>query len=391
MKRFLLTMFVLVLRLINWPIRCRRIRDKVTIISRQSDDPSVDIRMLSDYLRLRYPEIECVVLCRFIEAGLAGKIKYFLHMIRQMVHIASSRVIVLDGYCITASVLHHKKETKILQMWHAVAAIKKFGYQTIDRAGGHSRAVAEAMCMHRNYDYILCPGTEMGRIYCEAFHAEPAQLLYMGLPRLDLIWDSEEGAAAIRKAYNIPDEREILLYIPTFRKGAQIRLKDLVQSIDPQKFTLVVRLHPLDRTQPLSDDERGDLQVIFDQSRSTQEWIRSCDRLITDYSALSVEASLTGKPLYFYIYDINEYEQSVGLNVDPRREMPRAVAITGLQLSDLLAEPYDFGELNAFRDKYVSIDTDACTARLGDFIYGIIKEVHQEVSDASSDAESQSS
>lgn len=391
MKRFLLTAFVLVLRLIYRPIRCRRVRDKVTIISRQSKAPSVDIRMLADYLKLKYPEVECVVLCKFIEPGIREKIKYFVHMIRQMNHIATSRLVVLDGYCIAACVLNHKKETKILQMWHAVAAVKKFGYQTIGTTGGHSRLVAEVMCMHRNYDYILCPGSEMGRIYCEAFHAEPDRLLYMGLPRLDLIWDSEESAAAIRRDYSIPAEKEILLYIPTFRKGSSVRLKDLVRSIDSQKFCLVVRLHPLDKPRPLSDAEKGDLQVIFDRKRSTQEWIRSCDRLITDYSALSVEASLTGKPLYFYIYDITEYEQSVGLNVDPRLQMPHAAAITGLQLSDLLAKPYDYDELRAFRDKYISIDTDACTARLGDFIYGVIKEVHPKVSDASSDAESQSS
>ncbi|MBQ9014748.1 MAG: CDP-glycerol glycerophosphotransferase family protein [Firmicutes bacterium] len=391
MKRFLMKAFVLLLRLIYAPIRCRRVRDKVTIISRQSDQPSVDIKMLSDYLQLRYPRIECVVLCRFIGDGIAGKIRYAPHMITQMRQIASSRVVVLDGYCITACVLHHKPETKILQMWHAVAAVKKFGYQSIGRSAGRSAQVAEAMCMHRNYDYILCPGPEMGRIFCEAFRARPDQLLYMGLPRLDLIWNSADTASAIRSAYGIPQSREMLLYLPTFRKGKPVRLKELIRSIDPDRFTLVVRLHPLDSEPSLTDADRGDLQVIFDRSRSTQEWIRACDRMITDYSALGVEATLTGKPLYFYLYDVSEYEQAVGLNIDPRAEMPHAAAITGLQLSDLLAKPYDYDELYRFRDKYISIDTDACTARLGDFIYGIIKEVYPQVSDASSDAESQGS
>lgn len=387
MKRLILQIAVAMLRLIYLPLKGRRIRDKVTIISRQSDHPSVDIKLLSDYLKLKYPQIECTVLCRFLGNGLTAKAGYLFHMLRQMTSIASSRVVLLDGYCIAASVLHHKPETKIIQMWHAVAAIKKFGYQTIDQPGGHSRMVAETLHMHENYDHILCPGEETGRIFCEGFHATADKLVYLGLPRLDLIWDSGDSSEAVRGRFGISPKKEILLYVPTFRKGRPVYLKELVRSIDPEKFVLVVRLHPLDQLQDLPAVENRGLQVIMDQSMSTQEWLRACDRVITDYSALGVEASLTGKPLYYYIYDISEYERSTGLNVDPRKEMPHATAISGLQLADLLAGPYDFDELHRFRDKYITVDTDACTARLGDYIYGVIKEVSQEVSDASSEDE----
>ena len=244
--------------------------------------------------------------------------------------------------------------------------------------------VAETMHMHENYDYVLCPGEETGRIFCEGFHVSPDKLVYLGLPRLDLIWDSGDSSESARSRFGIPASKHILLYVPTFRKDRPVYMKELVHSIDPERFALVVRLHPLDQPQDLADAEQTGLQVITDQRMSTQEWIRACDRVITDYSALGVEASLAGKPIYYYIYDISEYEQSTGLNVDPRKEMPHATAITGLQLADLLDNPYDFDELQKFRDKYIEVDTDACTAGLGDFIYGVIKEVSQEVSDAPS-------
>ena len=48
-----------------------------------------------------------------------------------MYYLATSKVCVLDGYCIPASILKHKKKLKIIQIWHASGAIKKFGYQIL--------------------------------------------------------------------------------------------------------------------------------------------------------------------------------------------------------------------------------------------------------------------
>ena len=371
MKRVLLTIAAGFLRLVYIPIRRRPVQRKVTIISRQSDRPSLDIRMLQRELARRHPDVECTVLCRAIGPGIGGKLSYLLHMITQMKHIAASRVVVLDGYCIAACVLRHKPETKIIQMWHAVAAIKRFGYQTIGLEGGHSSTVAEVLCMHRNYDHVLCCSETTGEIFCEAFRTTPDHLLYMGLPRLDRLQAS--GREKLREEFRIPEDREILLYVPTFRRGQKVPLQDLIEAVNLGRFTLVIRLHPLDEP---PEELRGTPGVIIDTEHSTQRWLRACDRIITDYSALAVEASITGKPLYYYIYDIDSYERNVGLNVDPRIEMPHAAAVTAEELRDLLEKDYDFGELQRFRDKYITVDTHGCTARLGEFIYGIVEEVH---------------
>ena len=158
MKQLILKIAVLLLRMVYAPMRLLPVKRRVVIISRQSRKASVDIRLLTDYLRMRYPDLKCKVLVRFIEPGIGGKLSYMPHMFVQMYYLATSRLVVLDGYCIVACVLPHRKGTEILQMWHAVAAIKRFGYQSIGYPSGHSRVVAETMRMHRNYDYVLCPG-----------------------------------------------------------------------------------------------------------------------------------------------------------------------------------------------------------------------------------------
>lgn len=388
MKRAVLQMAVLLLRLVYLPIRLLPVKKKVAIISRQAERPTEDIRLLQAYFRKRSPQIPCVTLVKMIGKGMAGKLAYLPHMLQQMVQLTTSEVVLLDGYCIVCCVLPHKKRTKVIQMWHAVTAVKKFGYQTIGCADGHSPAVAEALCMHRNYDYVLSPGGETDRLFCEAFDTPGEKLVHLGLPRIDLLRAPEEERRGIRLAYGIPEDREILLYVPTFRKGRPADLKDLAEAIDSGRYVLVVRLHPLDEAaqQKLPQEGEG-LQIIFDRSRSTEEWIGACDRVITDYSALALEAALAGKPLYYYIHDIERYERETGLNIDPRKEMPQAAALTAGRLAELLEEPYDYEALRAFRDKYSSIDTEDCTVRLGDFIYGIVEEIHPEISNASSEDE----
>ena len=66
----------------------------------------------------------------------------------QMKHaIATSKVLVLDSYCIAASILHHRKSLKIIQMWHAMGGYKKFGKSILDMEEGSSAKLADVMVM----------------------------------------------------------------------------------------------------------------------------------------------------------------------------------------------------------------------------------------------------
>ena len=362
------------LRSIYGCMKLRPCKPRVTIISRQSNTPSVDIALLADYLTQHHPDLQVKVMCRAMEK--TNKIIYCGHMLRQMWNLSVSPVVIADGYCIAVSVLNHRRETKVIQMWHALAAVKQFGYQTVGKPGGRSRQIARLLCMHRNYDYILCPGKEVSRQFQAAFGAEEEQMLYMGLPRIDkLTYQVENGP--LRAHFGIRREKEILLYIPTFRRGEEVPLDDLVKAVDLSRFTLVIRLHPLEEiSQRQREALAGKEGVILDTAHSSYEWLQECDRIITDYSALGIEATLTGKPLYFYLYDLDKYQRSVGLNIDLLSEMPTATAVTSEELGEALSRSYDYEMLRRFRDRYISVDTDHCTQRLGEFVYGIVKKVH---------------
>lgn len=376
-KTIILKIFVAILNVVYLPIKLFSCRRKVTFISRQSNIATMDIFMLDQYIKSSYPNVKSVVLAKKIERSLVGIFSYGIHILEQMYHIATSRVVVIDGYCIAVSVLRHKKNTYFIQMWHALGAVKKFGYQTIDKFSGHSAELAIAMHMHENYDYVLCASKTTGNHFCEAFNIESDKLKFLGLPRLDYLGQPDDKIVdEIRATYRLNVDKEIVLYIPTFRKDSSIDLTELIQVFDYEKSTLVVKLHPLDKLNLDFDCNAVIDGVIIDESYSSYQWLNACDKIITDYSALGIEAVVKNKPLYFYLYDINEYEKNVGLNIDLRNEFGKYAVENITDLKKVLQEDYDFDLLKKIRDKYITVPLDNCTSGIVKFIIQLM-EVHK--------------
>ena len=93
------------------------------------------------------------------------------------------------------------------------------------------------------------------------------------------------------------------------------------------------------------------------------------DRIITDYSSLSIEVSLRNLPVYFYTYDLQKYMQDTGLNFDFQNE-PIGIykADTADEMIKLLEKDYNYNILNEFKNKYISINTENCTMQIAQFI-----------------------
>ena len=351
-------------------MKLRPVRKKATILSRQSDEPTEDIALLACYLGENHPDLELKVMCRKLEDGSA--FSYGIHMLSQMWNMANSRVILLDSYCIAASILKHRSKTEVVQMWHSMAAIKQFGYQNLDRPGGRSRRIAETMCMHRNYDHVLCPSKKTGEFFCRAFDVDRSKLLLMALPRVDRIMEGSEAGKDLGMEYGIDPDKELILYAPTFRKNRQLEIDDLIECLDPDRFALVICPHPLDKSSCLDREKVSSKGcIVIDRKHETVEWLAAADRVITDYSAIAVEAALADKPLYFYVYDIEEYLRDEGLNMDPREEYPEITATDAGALAGLIEGEYHRDQLDSFRSDHFEADASGCTARLGEYIYGL--------------------
>lgn len=365
MKAILMQLAVLIFNIMYLPFLPVKTKNKITILSRQSDKPSVDIRLLKN--ALDDENIKTVVLTKRLNKSITGGIEYFFHMIRQMYHIATSRLLVLDGYCILASTLRKKKGQQIVQIWHSLGAIKKFGYQSVGKPSGNSETVAKVMKLHKKYDFVIAPSRITAGYYSEAFNIPEEKIKLYGLPRIDyLLEPDEEAENKLVEKYPQLQDKENILYVPTFRRNSEVDVKDFVEKAKLDEYNLIIRKHWLDKTDYSYAEAQG---VIVDRHYSFMNWLKFCGKVITDYSAAAFEAAILKKELYFYIKDADEYEDNIGLNMNfAEEEISKYTYTDAGELWDSIGEEYDWQRLTAFREKYVTVDTDKCTEKLVKFL-----------------------
>lgn len=349
-------------------------RKKVSIISRESDSRTLDIAMLEAELLKRGVEVKVLSKLLTKEKSLKA-LGYAGHVLKQEAAILASDVVVLDTYCIPASMLPHKSSTKVVQMWHALGAIKKFGWQTVGKDGGSSEKTARVMRMHNGYDYVVCASDVTADHFCEAFKTDRSKIVKYGLPRIDYIKSvasgdrHEEQLGRILKAYpQLKNEKKTILYAPTFRRGKAVDAQDLIDALGTEDYNIVVKLHPLYRGSAGTVENMPG--IIYDDVFSSFDWLAAADIVISDYSSFVIESTLADKPLYIYAYDLEDYETSTGLNMDFRNEPIEPYVFKDADaLADAIRKgKYDMDALRAFRDRYIDIDTSNCTAALADFI-----------------------
>ena len=340
MKVFLVSILKFGLRIIYAPLKLLKTKNRIVYLSRQRNTKDEDFTLLENEIKRLSPDTEQVFRLKMIDNGFVSKIKYCFYVIGDMYYLATSKVAILDTYSITASCLKHKKSLKIVQIWHALGAVKKFGYQAFGTKEGRDEKLSRAMCMHKNYDFVIAPSDATALIYKEAFNTESSHIKICPMPRVDFITDGNAYCSEMLKTeFNNEDG-----------------------------YALIVKAHPLSK---MHLDEKYTAKGDF----TTFELMKIADIIITDYSACAYEASLLMKPLYFFVPDFDEYVKDRGLNVDVRKELPGAVFYDAESLSDAVrSDHYDFNELYSFKNKYIKLTDEKATTLLASFIVKLLGE-----------------
>ncbi len=368
MKRFLVKTIVLILRILYAPMKLRKSRNKIVWLSRQSDDKSLDIRMLSRQIYALYPETEQVFRLRYLKGEHDISISYAISLLKDMWEVASARVAVTDTYSIALSCLTHKKDLRIIQIWHALGAVKKFGLQSVGKAQGRDADISEWMCMHKNYDWVIAPSEATARYYTEAFGCSRDRIEIASLPRVDVILDNTSRRDEFLRDNPLWVGKKILVYLPTFRQNDIVyarRLADVFEQSD--QYALVISMHPL------SKRRCGEDEFFFEGDYSTYDLMKLSDGIITDYSACSIEGALLEKPTWFYLPDFAAYSSEQGINTDVTSELKEACFFDASDLFEAVERgDYDYEKLAAFTEKYVANRGRDNTEKLAKFICSFI-------------------
>jgi len=365
---------IVILNIIYSIIKIFPVQNKVVFLSRQSNQPNTDFLLLEKELLHQDKTIKIKMLCKKIPPGIFGKIKYSFHMLVQMYHIATSKVAVLDTYCIVISCLKHKKSLKVIQMWHALGSLKKFGYSTLDKNEGSTYKLAKALKMHKNYDYVLYSSEICKEAFKEAFNTKEEAMLRLPLPRVDLIKNTKyqtEITKKIEKKYPKLKNKKVILYAPTFRKNTdeKEKIEELIKTIDKEKYNLIIKTHPLIENIQIKEDH-----VVMDSTIPTIEFAMIADYIITDYSAICYEIALLNKPMYFWTYDYDKYVNGRDFYLDYQKEMPGFISKNLKEiLKKINKNEYDNKKISSFCNKYIDNSNSSNTKKLARIVLKLMK------------------
>ena len=338
---------------------------RITCISRQSDSAPVDFQLIKDYCERCEPPWGVVILSK----QLRNPVTYLFEMIRQVYYIATSRAVVLDSYCIVVGLLHDRIRVPVIQIWHSLGNMKRFGYTAFGTDEGHSEATARLMHMHEGYDAIATSSLSFADEFAAAFNTDKSTLFAAPLPRVDLLLDEQHRARqreAILAAYPQLRGRETIVYCPTFRKQPAANEAEaaaaLIDAVDFDRFNLVYKPHPVSKQ--VIDDPRvvtipsGQFDALF-----------VADAIISDYSTVSYEAGLLGTPVYLYAYDWDTYREKRGLTIDFENDVPAlstndpGAIMKAIEDKDFNAEAYHvFENVNVTLPENASCTGTICKA-----------------------------
>ena len=368
-KVIMINIWKLINNLIYSFIKLFKTKNKITFISRQTNGESLDFDLLIEEIKSQSPTTQIVVLNKMIEKSIIEKIKYAFYIYYQMYHIATSRAVILDGYCIPICTLKHKKNLKVVQIWHALGSLKKFGYSILDKKEGSNSEIALAMNMHKNYTYILTSSEFTKQFFKEAFNAKEEQMKVMSLPRVDFLTSNLYKENVKKEFYEYykqlnGDNKKKILYVPTFRRNVVENFESIINSVNYDKYDLIIKSH--DDTELVYKNKE---EVYSEKTNfSGMELLHVADYVITDYSAIIYEAAIANKPTYLYNYDYEEYIEGRGFYIDYYSEMPGVIS---KEIKEILKEiendKYNYTRLEEFRTKYVA-EVNNCTKKLAKLI-----------------------
>ncbi len=377
MKKIAIYIMKFFLSFIYFLMKFKRTKNgSVVFLSRQENELSIDFRLLREELLKRERNLNIQAVCSRItgdEKG--GAFRFAKDMLKSMSLLASAEVAVLDAYWPAVSLLSHKRSLTVIQMWHAMGKIKKSGYQTLGKESGRDESLAKLMKMHEGYDYIIAGGKAWNRFYCESFSVTEDRLLNYGLPRTDYILETAETN---RKRFfsNYPEltGKKIIIYAPTFRRGIELTWQELVYGLsDIENATVLVMPHP-NQNIALTEDMSGK-GIYMPNEFKTVEVLAAADYLITDYSAVAVEAALLNIKTLYFVPDFEEYTEKNGMNINLFDEMPGLVFRDASPICETVAsDTYPEDKLENYRKKFLPEELGFSTEKIASLILSCINK-----------------
>ncbi|WP_137845106.1 CDP-glycerol glycerophosphotransferase family protein [Microbacterium sp. 2FI] len=215
----------------------------------------------------------------------------------------------------------------VLQTWHGTP-LKRLA---LHRPGFDPRRMAAVVRESRRWNVLLAQNPYAERILSKAYAFLTRPVWVEGYPRNDVLASGD--ATATRHALGIRPGERVLLYAPTWRDDRD----EIVDFVDPSALAdqadAVVLVRGHSRTLLPGKDAEGPRVVDVTAFPDTSQLLLVADALITDYSSVMFDFSVTGKPMYFLVPDLEHYRGELrGFYFDLAAHAPGPVVTTADEL-----------------------------------------------------------
>lgn len=293
----------------------------------------------------------------YATASFSQKIKGMIFFMKR--YARANYVIVCDNYLPVAS-CNKRSQTKVIQLWHACGAYKKFGRDAMDDVPKYYRGN-----VLKNIDLVTVSSTCCIPFFSSAMNLPKEKFQALGVSRTDQFFRKEYSDACKAKFYSrYPEakDKKIILWAPTFRGNAGMPILVGNKEIDRlsrelgDDYYVITKLHP-------HMEEKFKLSNC---RMPTEELLPVADMLITDYSSIIFEYTILKKPIVFFVPDYKEYTSTRGFYLDAN-ELPGEQVTQSGQLKDVVIDQftnYNLEKANKFYDKYMNACDGSATERI---------------------------
>ena len=296
------------------------------------------------------------------------KIRYDLIFTK---YYAQAKCTFLTDYYLPAFANEPRKGSKLIQLWHGCGAFKRWGYSTRDGSWGIKSDYFEKYNIHKTYTDIITSDNSVNKIYAEAFDADISKIKALGVARTDVFFDEDfikAKTAEVREKYNIPDNKKIIVWAPTFR-GDSLQKSHNEITLDLEKmynalkddYVLLIKLHPHlvkgFNAHTFAPDYMKGFAIKPHPSYPIENILCAANVVISDYSSLIFEYSLLERPMIFFAYDLEEYEKGRSFYYNYREFIPGPIVKDTDEIINEIKKAensFDKEKIRTFRNKFMS-------------------------------------
>ena len=281
-------------------------------------------------------------------------------MMKFMNLYANAKYVFICDNFLPVSSCNKRKETQVIQLWHAGGLLKKYAYDTEDDIPKYYKG-----SVFKNYTLTTVSAQCCIPVYIRAMKQEEGTVKATGLSRTDCFFDEkyiEKCKIEFYSKYPEAEGKKIILWAPTFRGKALepyvLGLEDVkkLQEELGEEYYIVIKMQThLDAKQKLSNCDIP-----------TERIIPIADMLVADYSSVIFDYTLYQKPIVLFVPDYDEFILSRGLYID-LNEIPGQMVKNGINLKEAILKEfneYDKDKYKEFYEKYMGACDGQSTERI---------------------------